>query len=281
MQKCYLFRGLDDQEIIRLGDTLLPIVRLSEVLKKKYAFTRKTRAETAAGYKSEKKSQSLNLAVLRTGLRQFGLVYDQIIGFEEIVVKPLHPNIKSLGIYSGVTIMSNGRAALILNPEGIAVHAGTQSFNNPARTLNQSVKKEKSLDILIFKSGIQERFALELHQIKRIEKIRLSDIEFIKNREFISINETTASIMRLDKVLNVSPCTEKNEMFLIIPKNIKQESGILISEIIDTVQFKEKINIETFIEPGLQGTGIIRNHMTLFLDIYGLFKKWQKSITLD
>lgn len=278
----------DDQEIFRLRNTLLPLIRLSEVLKKPKPFTRKTRAEIAKKYKpgtnakdpntENPKSQSLNIAVIRSGSHRFGLIYDEISGFEEIVVKPPHPSLKSLGIYSGVTIMGDGKIALILNPGGIAAHAGIQRFINHSISLKTGLKKDKKQvrDILIFKSGSKERFALELNKIKRIEQVSLADIEYIKDKEFISIMGRPVCIMRLEKILNVSPCIEKENMLMLIPKNLNRETGVLISEYIDVVQFNEDINTETFKEQGVRGTGIIQDHMTLILDINKLIENFYK-----
>jgi two-component system chemotaxis sensor kinase CheA len=55
-------------------------------------------------------AQSLNIAVVKAGNNLYGLVVDRIMGTEEIVVKPLHRAIKSLGIYSGPPLWATENA---------------------------------------------------------------------------------------------------------------------------------------------------------------------------
>ncbi|KPA19551.1 CheW-like protein domain protein, partial [Candidatus Magnetomorum sp. HK-1] len=120
-----------EQEVYRLRGKLLPMIRMSEVLARNQTFTEKDRSQitetyrqnAAAALAGEQKTQrSLTFAVVKIGNRRFGLIVDKVIGTEEIVVKPMHSTIKNLDIYSGSTVMGDGKVALILDIEGIARH---------------------------------------------------------------------------------------------------------------------------------------------------------------
>ena len=63
-------------------------------------------------------SQTVNIVVLRADDRAFGLLVDEINDTEEIVVKPLRKQLKSVNIYAGATIMGDGKVALILDVLG-------------------------------------------------------------------------------------------------------------------------------------------------------------------
>ena len=65
----------------------------------------------------------MNIVVLQAESRQFGLVVDDILDTEEIVVKPLGKQLKGISAYSGATIMGDGRVALILDVLGLAQRA--------------------------------------------------------------------------------------------------------------------------------------------------------------
>ena len=56
----------------------------------------------------------VNIVVLQADERQFGLVVHGVHDTEEIVVKPLGKLIKAT-VFSGATIMGDGRVALILD----------------------------------------------------------------------------------------------------------------------------------------------------------------------
>jgi two-component system chemotaxis sensor kinase CheA len=64
------------------------------------------------------------IAVLDADGRHFGLVVEGLADPEEIVVKPLSPVLKGIGLYSGATVLGNAELALILDPSAIALRAG-------------------------------------------------------------------------------------------------------------------------------------------------------------
>ncbi|MEZ4528135.1 MAG: hybrid sensor histidine kinase/response regulator [Desulfobacterales bacterium] len=271
-----------DQEIYRMRGKLLPMIRLCEVLKRPEPFTEKVRAEIAETYgrtveKNAEKSSAdaIRFAVLKTGAGHFGLIADEIAGTGEIVVKPMHRSVSGLKIYAGAAIMGDGRVALILDAEGIARHAGIGAFQSKGEDrFRKKIENEALQDVLLFRSGKNEQFALSLSLIRRIEKIKFSDREKVGENEFISLKGTFMQILRLDKVLRVSPCMEKEEMFLIVPKHVFRPAGLLISEIIGTQRAEMEPNAKTCMEDGLLGTALIRGRMTLFVDLYRVMEKF-------
>jgi len=294
----------DDQEVYRLRGRLLPIVRLSEVLVRPRLFTRDTRAEITekysqeqlnikqadlsadTGMSDEEESDSLSFVVLKVGNNHYGLVVDKIVGTEEIVVKPLHPAVKSLGIYSGATIMGNGKTALILDVGGIARHTGITLAEKIMEEREKEFKTEDQQTVLLFKSGPKEQFALSLPLIRRIEPISLEAVELIGDKEYITVDNKSTLIIRLDHFLNVTPIVENKRMFLILPRHLKRPVGILMSGFVDVVETSIELDTSSYQADGLLGTAIINDIMTLFLDIYRmieiiepeLFKKSKKEI---
>ncbi|QTA83713.1 Two component system response regulator/histidine kinase, CheW domain-containing [Desulfonema limicola] len=243
--------------LYRLRKQLLPMIRLTDVLENQVSF--------------QNKSNSLTFAVVKTGDLRFGLIVDKVIGTEEIVVKPMHPFVADIGIYCGSAIMGDGRAALILDVEGIARYSKIY-FNAPGINADKDIKKieHEKISVLLFKLGKDEQFALPLPLIKRVEQISVSDIEIVGNKEFITIDNKSTRIVFMDRILNVSPCIKKEKMFFIIPRNAKKPVGFLISEIIDTVGVDLDMNMETHMEEGLKGTALVNGKMTLFPDIFRL-----------
>ena len=132
-----------DQEVVRLRDRLLPLVRLNEVFSQPSPFDAARRREIVKKYhrtempassgeglppqtESQHPRHLTLFAVVKAGSRRFGIVVDEILKSEEIVVKPMHGSLKPLSCFSGATIMGDGQVALILNVEGIARHAGVR-----------------------------------------------------------------------------------------------------------------------------------------------------------
>jgi two-component system chemotaxis sensor kinase CheA len=103
----------NDQEVYRLRNRLLPLVRLSELLARPRPFDAAARAEIL--HRPRPANALVSFAVVKVGGERFGLVIDGFLNTEEIVVKPMHPVLKPLRIFSGATIMGDGRVALILD----------------------------------------------------------------------------------------------------------------------------------------------------------------------
>jgi two-component system chemotaxis sensor kinase CheA len=183
--------------------------------------------------------------------------------------------VKTLGCYAGSTVMGDGRVALILDVQGVARHAGF-SFDAAAKESAQERKSASAMDtqrVLLFKSGSEEQFAAPLSVVKRIEAVNTDNIEKIGGREFITLEGQSTLIIRPDNFLSVSPAPEKKEMFLIIPRMARQSFGVLVSQLLDTIETSVELNTESYSEDGIMGTAIIKDKMTLFLDIDSLIRK--------
>ncbi len=270
----------NDLELFRLRETLLPMVRLNEVLLHKEKFTAITRSNITEKYfklsQSNNAPKTLSFAVLKVGALKFGLIVDEVIGTEEIVVKPMHSVNKSISIYTGATIMGDGSVALILDADGIAKHTGVtaelaEEEEVSLKTMN-NYQHVESQTILLFKNGPEEQFAAALPLIRRIEKIKMSDIEQIGHKEFITVDNMSTKVLRLDHILSVSSAEESEEAFLLLPKHIHKPFGILVTSLVDIENSTIDLNTESYTEDGLLGTTIMQDKMTLFIDIYRLIE---------
>jgi len=277
-----------DQEVFRLRKQLLPLVRLQEALERTNPFTEDDRSVIAEQYriiakeslnKNDDIQQILIFAVLKIGNQRFGLIVDEVIGTEEIVVNPLHSAVNPLIIYSGTTIMGDGTVALILDVNGIAMHAGVR-FTTEVEQKNQETRSSKtdSHRILLFKSGREEQFAVPLLLMRRVELIDPSRIQTIGGNEYISVDNIPTLLIRLEKLLNVSPCETVDKMYLLLPKQSQRPIGILASSLVDVINLPLVLNKESYMEDGLLGTAIVNDYITIFIDIYRLVESAEKMI---
>ena len=95
---------VQNKEVIHLRGTVIPLVRLSEVLDIE-----------------SKKSPDENMVVVivKKGDKQAGLVIDELLGQQEIVIKSLGKYIKQCKFISGATILGDGEVALILDANAL------------------------------------------------------------------------------------------------------------------------------------------------------------------
>jgi len=134
----------------------------------------------------------------------------------------------------------------------------------------KELRTEDLQSVLLFKSGPKEQLALSLPLIRRIEPIKLKDVELIGDKEYITVDGVSTLIIRLDHLLKVSPLVDQEEMFLILPRHLKRPVGILMSAFVDVVDTAVDLDLSSYQADGFLGTAIIDNSMTLFLDIYRL-----------
>lgn len=91
---------VQSKEVINLRGTVIPIIRLNNVLDIE---------------PSDEDVESLTVVIVKKGDRQAGLVVDKLMGQQEIVIKSLGKYINNSKIIGGATILGDGEVALILD----------------------------------------------------------------------------------------------------------------------------------------------------------------------
>ena len=92
------------KEVIHIRGTVIPIIRLNSVLDIP---------------PREDESQNLTVIIVKKGDKQAGLVVDELIGQQEVVIKSMGKYIKVPKMISGATILGNGDVALILDTNAL------------------------------------------------------------------------------------------------------------------------------------------------------------------
>lgn len=263
-----------DTEMYRLREVLLPVVRYAEVLKRTKPFDAAVKCEIMASNKpADRDPKRIEyILVLRTGDRKFGLLVDDVRGTVEVVVKPMHPSLKKIGIFAGATLMGDGCVSLISNIDGVAEHADCFGVETLAKeeTLRDAAEVHR---VLLFEYGPEEQFAVPLVQVRRIESISMDRVEHVGDQSFITIEGVPTRIVHLDKYLNVSSCDPLPQMHLLLPKFVREPMGILVSRIIDSESLAIEIHEVAVDDPGILGTAIVRGRLALFLDTQYLREK--------
>ena len=95
---------VENKEVINLRGTVIPLIRLTEVL------------DVASTRSPE---DNLIVVIVKKGDKMAGLVIDELIGQQEIVIKSLGKYIKQCKFISGATILGDGEVALILDANAL------------------------------------------------------------------------------------------------------------------------------------------------------------------
>ena len=96
---------VDGQECIAIRDQAIPLFHLKQWLVK--------------GTESERLQDEAHVVIVSVGTRRVGFVVDQLIGQEEVVIKPLGKMLHGTPGMAGATITGDGTIALILDVPGL------------------------------------------------------------------------------------------------------------------------------------------------------------------
>ncbi|MEJ2632060.1 MAG: chemotaxis protein CheA [Acidihalobacter sp.] len=98
-------KQVDNKEVIVVREKALPLVRLGRWL--------------APGVPERTRDGLGHVVVVHIGTKRVGYVVDDLLGQEEVVIKPLGPGLRQVPGYAGATITGDGHLALILDLPGI------------------------------------------------------------------------------------------------------------------------------------------------------------------
>lgn len=231
---------------------------------------------------------ALNIAVVSTGTMKYGLVVDKLHDSEEIVVKPLGRHLQQCRAYAGATIMGDGRAALILDVANIADLAGitpvdidSMQADINAASDKEQLNVEKPLSFLLFRGAPQERFAVFLDQVLRIEKISSRHMEHPGGRRVVQSRGGTLLLFSVDEAADVAPVPEGNAFLVIVCEVAGREVGLLAAGPVDAVETRDPMDKITLKQPGIAGSVSINGHTTMVVDIKEVVNKctprWEES----
>ena len=257
---------VQDAEVLRLRGSLLPLIRLADVVE-----TANTDEEfTEQQIQSEEEREALNIIVVETGEQSVGLIVDGLHDSEEIVVKPLSRHLKQCPCLSGATILGDGHVALILDVAGIAAHEAIRSDQELSDADSEEPKHgdEDSQYMLLFSNHESEHFAVTMDVISRIERIHSDEIDTVGGQELLQYGQSTMPLMRLKNTITARPAQQSDRSYLIVYEAAGKEVGLVIPQLEDIRDVSTKIDEVTFIERGVIGSMVIDDKTTRFIDLF-------------
>lgn len=129
-----------NKRAIRLREQIIPVEHLSAILR----LAKEAVAET----------DEVLIVIIRDGEEKLGLIVDEIIGREEMVVKPLPLHLQSLRMVSGVTIGERDSIINVLHVPELIRQA--REIGEPGR-LRPAVKEERAATVLVVDDSINTR----------------------------------------------------------------------------------------------------------------------------
>jgi two-component system chemotaxis sensor kinase CheA len=223
--------------------------------------------------------QNVNIVVLRADDRQFGLVVDEINDAEEIVVKPLGKQLKSINTYAGATIMGDGKVALILDVIGLAQRANVVGGARDRAAAEREDKKSATSGglqrnaVLLFQYGKRGRMAIDLALVARLEELPCNSVEIASGQEVVQYRGQIMPLIRVAEVLDgtrTQPADNAADYLHVVVYSDKGRSvGLVVERILDIVEEPFALQPQTGCK-GVLGSAVIQKRVTDILDVPGL-----------
>ncbi len=211
---------IKDAPVLRLRDKLLPLISLARLLQLD------DNTLTADSLKGS------YVVVCSVGTNEFGLIVDVVYDTEEIVVKPVSRCLQHIPVYSGNTVLGDGRVIMILDPNGIAKSTGSDlDSGGKDENAGKNNLSSRLSSFLLFVSGDATPKAVPLELVSRLEELDVSQIEYSNHRPVVQYR---GDLMRLTSVDGQTiPETGKCEVIVFTYDG--KTVGLVVKEILDIV----------------------------------------------
>ena len=264
--------------VYRLRGRLLPLIYLNRELQlddRKLGNDKKSQFDL---------DEALNIVVVQATDKPFGLVVDAINDTQEIVVKPLGKQLKSLACFAGATIMGDGKVALILDVHGIAQQTHMTEAQEKAILADENSRRESSeppQQLLVFQGPDCRRMAIHLSRVCRLEEFPRHLLERVGKQDVVQYRNQIMPVIYLSAVFGSdgdsanfgsnslggrSPSADDKLPLVVVSIGSEHQVGLVVDRILDIVE--QSIDIKgAATQAGISYCAVIQSQVTEILDV--------------
>ena len=223
--------------------------------------------------------------VLNVGGNEFGMVVDEVLDSEEIVVKPLPTFFNDILCFSATTILGDGSVALIIDYAGLMEQAKI-NFSNVEKATRTDLDEERRAalrerqNIILLETSTGLIMGIVHSMVRRVEKVSPELLDTIGGLPYIRYDGRTFRAVYPDEVMGMEgsgysggdPVMEEAEeedgdLCMVVPNIPNIQAGLVFSRIIDTRETNIDLDCRTIQAPGLFGSAQIDDRVVLFPDV--------------
>ncbi|MBT7609228.1 MAG: response regulator [Bacteriovoracaceae bacterium] len=225
----------------RLRGQLIPVFNINDSLKLE---------------KDQEPKNHLNIVVLHSESGTYGLIVDDILDTQEIVVKPLSRKLKSGDIYAGGTIMGDGKVALILDALGFfnMVDKGKGHEVNKENHKHKDSDFKKVFDteeILLFELDDNRPYGIPLCLISRLEEFHKDNIELSGRQSLIKYRGLAMPLISLNSQISYNGKADLKNKIKKYKKKVVDKTKVTTHREIDSKREKFKKELSGGEQTGL------------------------------
>jgi two-component system chemotaxis sensor kinase CheA len=244
---------LKDTPVLRSRNKLLPLAHLKRLLR----IDPISDIDASSGF----------IVVMQVGSEMFGIVVDSVLQTEEIVVKPMSPNLGHITMFSGNTILGDGSVIMIIDPHGIAEVIGTTTGARSPHGMEAAdetqVTEQQTTPMLLFRAGSEQQKAIPLSLVTRLEVVDARTMESSNGQRLLQYRGQLMPLVPVNENVRVRNAGSQP---LVVFSDEERSMGLLVDEIVDIVN--DPLDIEvTSDRPGVLGSAVIKGKATEVIDI--------------
>jgi two-component system chemotaxis sensor kinase CheA len=267
--------------VYRLRGRLLPLVYLNRELK----LAAEARSATGS-------DGAVNIVVLQADEHRFGLIVDQINDTEEIVVKPLRKQLKTVKTFAGSSIMGDGKVALILDVLGLAQRAGvvseTRDRNAAEKITESAISAAEKQTFLLFAGPGDSRMAIPLSTLARLEEFPVAQVEMSGSQWVTQYRGQILPLVRLEvaleerrnklRALHAPPAADSGPIQVLVLNHDGRAFGLVVERILDIVEDQAEVR-SAATRPSVLYSVVIGDRVTELLDIPAILRSVDVAAT--
>ena len=242
--------------VYRLRGKLLPLVHLDH--------------ELEISEPDRRERDTVLIVVLQAEGQQFGMVVDNVLDTQEIVVKPLSAQLEHIPVYAGATILGDGSVALILDVLALAQRAhALRAGRELARGTDdhpRDHRRQLGEILLVAAVGHDRRVAIPLAAVARLEEFPAAAIEHTGSRELVQYRNEILPLIRLTRLLGSGDTPGDDVLAVVVCSTQGRSVGLVVDAFLDVAEARlpGRGDLE---DAGLIGPAIIDDRITELLDV--------------
>lgn len=226
--------------------------------------------------------------VLNVGGNEFGMVVDEVLDSEEIVVKPLPSFFKDNLCFSATTILGDGSVSLIIDYAGLMEQANI-NFSNVEKATRSDLDMERRAalrekqNIILLETETGLIMGIVHSMVRRVEKIPPSLLDNIGGLPYVRYDGKTFRAVYPDQVMGLEGMglsvremeedeEEEENLCMVVPNIPNIQAGLIFSRILDTRETHVDLDCNAIQAEGLFGSAQIDDRVVLFPDVNHLLE---------
>jgi len=218
-------------------------------------------------------SEPWNIVVIEVADLRLGLLVDEILNLQEIVIKPLPAALQQGSLFTGATIQGDGRVALILDVGQLARRSSSNARlalgADQAKTVHQESKD--TLPMLLVQIPSFGLSAIPMTFVWRLDKVEARAVSHKAGHDVISYQGHVVRLLNLQALLmpetHPSKLVYDHHINIVLCWHGQALVGLVVQDIVEIADVSRQLDQTEILQFGLEGMVLHRGEVVNVLHL--------------